>query len=83
MKKLWHQIALIVFIIVLQSQAALEIDDRCAEFKSFVPRQHLYKCPPAKFAQENGNDNLLECYDNITKHAYGRFYSHMYSFLGY
>ena len=72
MKKLWYQIALSVFIIGLQSQAALEIDDRCSKFKSFVPKQHLYDCPPAKFAQENENENLLECYDNITKHAYGK-----------
>ena len=80
MKKLWYEIALIVFIIGLQSQAALEIDDRCSKFQSFVPKQHLYDCPPAKFAQENENENLLECYDNITKHAYGKFYSHIPSF---
>ena len=77
MKKLWYQIALIVFINVLKSQAALEIDDRCSNFQSFVPKQHLYECPPAKFAQENGNNNLLECYDNITKHSYGKVYSNI------
>ena len=59
----------IIFLLVLVITTKLteEIGYNCSDFDGRYEDHTLVECPPAKFMLK---DNLVECFDNFTKHRY-------------
>ena len=55
----------ILIILLLKSQVSEGSGYNCSNFKGYYSNHPLVECPPAKFMLK---DNLVECFDNYTKH---------------
>ena len=61
-----YQGNVVFLILLLKCQVTEGSGYNCSDFKGYYGIQYpLVECPPAKFMLK---DNLVECFDNVTKY---------------